>query len=160
MINLNTDKLKTFKFQGQKFLQNILDKWNENPINQLNIFKKLIEDTYENIDLNVNYEILKLIKSIDDKDIKQINKKINEKYDLVDEENIDKQIINNKKSNNKKIKVNKEEIENIKNELIEKKKLTKDILPYIIPLSCVLTYNYNDENKFINILNIIKIMKH
>ena len=154
-INLDTDKLKTFEFDGQKSLQNILDLWNKNPINQLNIFKKLIEETYENLDLNINYEILKIFKNIDEKDLKQINKNINEKYELVNDENIDKQRIPKNNSKKEKIKVNKDEIENIKNELIEKKKLTKDILPYIIPLSCILTYD-NNEKQFINILNIIK----
>ena len=38
---------------------------------------------------------------------------------------------------------------------IDKKQISKDVLPYVVPLSCVLTYNY-DENKLIEILNIIK----
>jgi len=172
MINLDIDKLinedinnkmvkidenlKTFKFDGQKSLQNILDKWNENPINQLNIFKKLIEDTYENLNLNINFDFLKTLKNIDDKEIKKINKEMNNKYELVNDENIDKQIINKTSINKKdKIKINEKEIKNIKNELIEKKKLTKDILPYIIPLSCILTYDNNDK-EFKEILKYIK----
>ena len=153
LINFDPDMLETYNFDGDKSLNNLLELWNNNPINQLKIYKKLIEEEYENIDLVINNELLKIFESIkilDDKTKKDLDKdKIKLIDELIKDENIPKQELKKKKEEILK------ENKNIINELETKKKISKEIIPYIIPLSCILTYN-NNENEFIKILNIIK----
>ena len=143
LINFDPDMLETYNFDGNKSLENLLELWNKNPINQLNIFKKLIEDYYENIELGINEELLKIFKQIDIKNYNKLNNIIQQE-ELIKDDNIPYQ----------DLKTQKEKLEKLKSEIEQKEKLRKEILPYIIPLSAVLTYNIN-ENNFINCLNII-----
>ena len=139
---------------------------------------------YNKLTLNENYDIDKKINEMIEYNEKNIKHHIKQFRNIIAsiEINIDKETsklladfyYNDKK--NKKIKIDetgeknlpnnskqpKIEDDNIKkvNEEIQKKqdelnKLKKDILPYIIPLSSVLTYN-NEENKILTILDIIK----
>lgn len=155
LLNFDTDQLRLFDFNGIQSLNNIMEIWNENPINQLNIFKKLIEEEYGNLDININNELLKCFKNIDIKNSKDIENKvkenINERFDIVD-------TVENQEFKKDNI-ITKEEYEKVvkkeTDEIINKKKLSKEILPYIIPLSCVLTYD-NNENKFIKCLETIR----
>lgn len=155
LLNFDPDQLRLFDFNGIQSLNNIMEIWNENPINQLNIFKKLIEEEYGNLDININNELLKCFKNIDIKNSKDIENKvkenINERFDIVD-------TVENQEFKKDNI-ITKEEYEKVvkkeTDEIINKKKLSKEILPYIIPLSCVLTYD-NNENKFIKCLETIR----
>ena len=153
LINIDPDYFETYNFNGEQSIKNLEEIWNKNPINQLRIFKKQIEEEYDNIDLIMNKELMKILEELkitDDKTKKSIEnetEKITEEF--VKDKNIPKQDL--KKNKQQILKEN----ENIIKQIEQKKKISKEIIPYIIPLSCILTYN-NSENKLIKCLELIK----
>jgi hypothetical protein len=132
---------------NNKIINKILEEWHKNPINNIHIFLKQIED--ENIELNSN-------------DIKYLYK-----YFIVGKEKtVIKTIQISNQSLPNGIEIinadNKEESENndFKEEInIENPKyiinISKDILPFIIPLCCLLTIQ-NNTREFIEMINIIQ----
>jgi len=140
---------------------------------------------YNKLTLNDNYDIDKKINMMIEYNEKNIKHHIKQFRNIIEsiEIDIDKETSKllaefyyNEKKSSKKIKIDETGEKNLPdnskqpkieddkinkvNEEIQKKqdelnKLKKDILPYIVPLSSVLTYN-NEENKIIRILDMIK----
>jgi len=151
LINLDSDQLETFNITKEVSIENIMNILAQNPEQQLNNFRNLLAEftDYFTDDVKTlfykyfyrknngtnNKNSTNLVNSPENQDLGK-NKKIKEETD-------------------KEIKETVKKLDNEINEEMEKKKISKDVLPYVVPLSCVLTYNY-DENKLIEILNIIK----
>jgi len=153
LINIDPDYFETYHFDGEQSIKNLEEIWNKNPVNQLRIFKKQIEEEYNNIDLIMNKELMKILEELkitDDKTKKSIENEQNKiTEELIKDKNIPKQDLKNTKQ--KIIKEN----ENVLKQIEQKKKISKEIIPYIIPLSCILTYK-DPENKLIKCLELIK----
>ena len=153
LINIDPDYFETYHFDGEQSIKNLEEIWNKNPVNQLRIFKKQIEEEYDNIDLIMNKELIKILEELkitDDKTKKSIENEQNKiTEELIKDKNIPKQDLKNTKQ--KIIKEN----EKVLKQIEQKKKISKEIIPYIIPLSCILTYK-DPENKLIKCLELIK----
>ena len=123
---------------------NMMIEYNEKNIkHHIKQFRNIIES----IEINIDKETSKLLAEFYYNDKK--NKKI--KIDETGEKNLP--------DNSKQPKIEDDKIKKVNEEMQRKQdelnKLKKDILPYIIPLSSVLTYN-NEENKILTVLDIIK----
>lgn len=153
LINFDPDMLETYEFDGDKSLNNLLELWNNNPLNQFKIFKNTLIEHFEDLDIIINKELLKIFESIkilEEKTKKEIDKdRITIIDELIKDDNIPKNELKKKKEEILK------ENEKVISELETKKKISKEIIPYIIPLSCILTYD-NNEKEFIKLLNIIR----
>lgn len=151
LINLDSDQLETYNITKEVSIENIMNILAQNPEQQLNNFRNLLAEftDYFTDDIKTlfykyfyrknngknNKNSTNLVNSPENQDLGK-NKKIKEETD-------------------KEIKETIKKLDNEIAEEIDKKQISKDVLPYVVPLSCVLTYNY-DENKLIEILNIIK----
>ena len=151
LINLDTDYLKSYNITKDISIENIMNILAQNPEQQLNNFRNLLIEFTDNFTDDIKSLFYKYFY------YKSSNKNNKTSTDLTDKPKQQKLEKNKKiKENiNNDIKNNINNLNNSLNEEIEKKKISKEVLPYIIPLSCVLTYNY-DEDKLIEILNIIK----
>jgi hypothetical protein len=140
LINIDSDLFYT-KENKSELVKKLINLWKSNPVNNLNKLLKKIQDDYIIIDendqklLNQNFTIY-------------FDKKISTKV-LFDDENSQK--INSGVSLN---------IETIEDDEDENKikiniSITRDILPFVIPLICILTIN-EENNDLLELLNIIE----
>uniref|UniRef100_A0A6C0E012 Helicase ATP-binding domain-containing protein n=1 Tax=viral metagenome TaxID=1070528 RepID=A0A6C0E012_9ZZZZ len=147
LINIDVDMMENKQINSERIVKELMNVWKENPGNSIKLLLKRIIDTD---DIEVDDDCQKLLNTYNINLIKgdNINIKIEIK-DLDDEQQemptgkvktrIDNTI--SKKTDDKKEEIN----INIK----------KDILPYVIPLVCILTIK--DKNKdFITMLNMVK----
>ena len=150
LINIDSDlfigKEKQTKY-GVKLVTKLLDIWKSDPINHHKRLLKKIENSI----IELNNEDQKLLNTYFTSSGKS-NNSVEIKFDDDNDQDLP--------TGNKKIKVlDKDKKENIEEEDDEedtiKISLTKDILPFVIPLSCILTMN-NNQMDFIKMLENIK----
>jgi hypothetical protein len=162
LINIDCDL-----FQGNEnktdLIEKLLSIWKENPINHLKILLKKVEEMIIEMDTNdqqlLNNYFTKNLK--DDKKINikfEFNKDINQI--LPNGKNISKVINENDNDDNDDNDNNNNNDDDDNNNEIYNKfsiniSLTRDILPFIIPLCCILTL-HNNDNDILNMLNIIQ----
>jgi hypothetical protein len=139
LINIDSDLFGN-RDNKTNLIKDLLCVWKEDPVNKLKILLKKIEDNI--IEISKEHQ-----KSINDYFRSENNKKVNNKKTLFDEEPLPTGIKIIKKDNCAKKELEKKEI-NIS--------LSKDILPYIIPLICILTINTNHK-EILEMLDIIKL---
>jgi len=151
LINIDSDYFLNKSIDEQTIINNLLDIWKNDPINHLRKILKNIET--EIIEIN-NDDQQKLnnyfTKSFDD-----TNPTVNFFEDGDGQEINDGQTIKkeNKSDSGSDISSLSEENNNKKEEI--KISLTKDVLPFIIPLICFLTIKENNKN-FLEMLNMVK----
>ncbi len=147
LINLDSDQLESFNITKEVSIENIMNILSQNPQQQLNNFRNLLAEFTEYFTDDVKTLFYKYFYR---KNTGKNNKTSTELVNSPENQDLGK---------NTKIKEEiKDSVKNLNNEIneeMDKKKISKDVLPYVVPLSCVLTYNY-DEQKLIEILNIIK----
>lgn len=130
LINIDVDLFDS-KENKTNLIQKLLEIWKIDPINNIKIIEKL-----ENYDIKVNPKYQDVL----NKYFNASNFKINQKVKFDENENSlpTGRIISNQS-----------------NKMIVQISLTKDILPYLIPLCCILTME-NEECNLYAILEIIK----
>jgi hypothetical protein len=155
LINIDIDIFESKKLNSDKIVKKLMDIWKEDPINNFkNLLRKLDNEFVE-----FDNPTQKLINNTFSKSIKD------DKFDstlVIKNENDDIQelpsgkekIINDSLSDNDEHDSNNAEIiENNEKEI--KISFTKDVLPYVIPLTCILTMK-NSNMDFAMLLNDIK----
>lgn len=153
LINIDSDLFESQE-NKTKLVEKLLYIWKADPINNLKILLKKIEENIIDLDTK-DQKILNqyFTSSVDDE-------KVNIKVEF-DEESNDllpdgKDIVrddNGRCSNEYETNENTDdEQEDTKNVNIS---LTKDVLPFILPLSCILTINTEDKD-ILDMLNVIK----
>ena len=144
LINIDIDMMKNKKINSDTIIKKLMDIWKENPINSFNSLMRNLEKDYEDYDNQTQ----KLINNYFTKNIK--DDKINIQVILKDENDE----IQKLPTGVEKVKIDDEKLEKE-----EKKEInisfTKDVLPYIIPLACILTIKDSNMN-FVRMLNYIK----
>lgn len=147
LINIDTDLFDNKNIDSNKIVTKLLDIWKSDPINNLKAMLKQIEN-----------DIIEL-KSEDQKILnayftKAGNSMVDIEIILKDDED-DKQSIKSGISDDVEY-VDDKKVKKEDEEKLEKKiSFTKDVLPFIIPLSCILTMT--DKNRdFLEMLNTIK----
>ena len=150
LINIDSDYLINKQVSNDEIVNNLLEIWKKDPINGLRKLLKNIEDEI----LEISNEDQKSLNNIF---TKSLDKNNNNEILLGDDEDPKQELPNgktittepNENSDSDSDSISSEEKEDIKISL------TKDVLPFIIPLSCFLTIK--DNNKiFLEMLNMIK----
>jgi phospholipid N-methyltransferase len=152
LINIDVDLMETKKINSDVIVKDLMDIWKSDPINSIkSLLRNLIND-YENYENHIQKKLNSIF-------TKSLNGETNipAKLQLIsDDEDIQDEIQSGKEK--KKI------IEDDNSDIEEKKKkkeeeiiisFTKDVLPYIIPLTCILTIK-NSNTDFVKMLNDIK----
>ena len=151
LINIDSDYFFNKKIDEDVIINKLLDIWKRDPINQL---RKILQNIESDI-VEINNDDQKKLnnyftKSLDENSNIQVNF-----FDEGDEQEL-KTGQNTKKE---KVSDSDSDISSIDDEQLEKKdikiSLTKDVLPFIIPLICFLTIKDNNKN-FLEMLNMVK----
>jgi hypothetical protein len=148
LINIDIDMIDNKKLNSDIIIKKLMDIWKNDPINSFKSLLKNLDNDYIDFD---NYT-QKLINNTFKYTLKDKNH-IDTTIEFVDDGDILQELPSGKeitKINEYEIKEKKE-----KEEIETKISFTKDVLPYIIPLTCILTIK--DKNKdFVKMLNDIK----
>ena len=147
LINIDMDMLDNKKINSDIIIKKLMKIWKNDPINSFKTLLKNLDDDYEEFD-NATQKLLNKSFTKNIKDNK-INVKIvfKDEYDEKQELPTGKEYEEIKKDKSDKDKVKKEEEIKIS--------FTKDVLPFIIPLTCILTIKQSNTD-FVKMLNCIK----
>ena len=152
LINIDIDMMQSKKLNSDGIVKKLMDIWKDDPINN---FKSLLRNLDNDCNIFDN-PTQKLLNTSFTNSLK--DNKVNSTVEFKDDDD-ELQVLPSGKEKNKDSDISNEsdEIEEKKEEEI-KISFTKDVLPYVIPLTCILTIE--DKNKdFINMLNNIKESK-
>ena len=154
LINIDIDMMQSKKLNSDGIVKKLMDIWKGDPINN---FRSLLRNLDNDCTIFDN-PTQKLLNTSFTNSLK--DNKVNSTVEFKDDGD-ELQVLPSGKEKNKDSGSN---ISNESDELEEKKEeeikisFTKDVLPYVIPLTCILTIE--DKNKdFINMLNNIKESK-
>ena len=140
LINIDIDMFENKKLDSDKLIKKILEIWKNDPINN---FKTLLRNL-DNEFIVFDNDTQKLIN-------KSFMNSIKDKSNLTIEINEEKQELPNGIEKN----IDSETINESNSEKIINVSFTKEVLPYIIPLTCILTIKNNNKD-FIKMLNVIQ----
>ena len=150
LINIDVDMLESKKINSNEIVSKLLDIWKNDPINSFSMLLRNLDNDLIEFDNDTQKLINKtFIGCCDDKNKLTV--------ELKDDEDETQEIQDGKE------KIKNDDINDVIDnkdvtEEIEKEKyisFTKDVLPYIIPLSCILTTKDNNKD-FVNMLTSIK----
>ena len=154
LINIDIDMMQSKKLNSDGIVKKLMDIWKGDPINN---FRSLLRNLDNDCTIFDN-PTQKLLNTSFTNSLK--DNKVNSTVEFKDDGD-ELQVLPSGKEKNKDSDSN---ISNESDEIEEKKEeeikisFTKDVLPYVIPLTCILTIE--DKNKdFINMLNNIKESK-
>jgi len=150
LINIDVDMMKNKNLDSDKIIKQLMDIWKNDPINN---FKSLLRNL-DNDYIEFDNQTQKLINNSFTNSIK--DKKIDTTIEIKDSNDELQELSSGKE----KVKINNNDNEltdiiDTKNENENKISFTKDVLPYIIPLTCILTIENNNKD-FVKMLNDIK----
>ncbi len=157
LINIDVDMMQNKGADATKIVKKLMDIWKEDPINSFKSLLRKLDNDYVDFDTSIQKIINKtFLKSLKDNKI-NMELRFRDENDKVQELPTGRERIQdiNDKYNNE----HNDNIDfNSKNE-DEKKEIyisfTKDVLPYIIPLTCIITLKNNNMD-FVKMLNDIK----
>ena len=152
LINIDIDMIDNKKINSDIILKKLMDIWKEDPINNFRILLKKLDNDYEEFDNSTQKLLNKTFtKNIKDNKI-SLELKLKDENDETQELPTGKEIIKSDDSDKDSDKDSDEDNEEKKETQIS---FTKDVLPYIIPLICILTIK-NSNMDFVKMLNDIK----
>jgi hypothetical protein len=150
LINIDIDMMYNKKIISDTIVNKLMNIWKEDPINNFKNLLRKLDNDYEEFDNSTQ----KLINNTFTKNIK--DNKINLELKFKDEDDGIQELPTGKE----KIKNEISDDETYDNDTSDNEKelqisFTKDVLPYIIPLTCILTIK-NTNMDFVKMLNDIK----
>jgi len=148
LINIDVDMMENKKLDSDNIVKKLMDIWKDDPINSFKSLLRNLDNDYVEFDNHTQ----KLINNSFTNSMK--DKEINTTVELIDSEDELQELPTGKE----KVKTSSEEKDDTEDdEEKEETKIsfTKDVLPYIIPLTCILTIE-NKNKDFIKMLNDIK----
>ncbi len=148
LINIDIDMMQSKKLNSDEIVKKLMDIWKEDPINSFKTLLRNLENDYIIFD-NPTQKLLNVSFTNSLKDDK-VNSKVEFKNENDELQKMPSGIKKIKENDNKS---NEKEDEEKEEEL--KISFTKDVLPYIIPLTCILTIK-NKNKDFVQMLNDIK----
>lgn len=145
LINIDIDMMFSKKINSDIIIKKLMNIWKYDPINNFKTLLRNLDNDY----IIFDNPIQKLLNSSFANSLK--NNKIDSIIELKDEDDELQELPSGKE----KIKDSPSESKDEKKEKEIKISFTKDVLPYVIPLTCILTIE-NKNKDFINMLNDIK----
>jgi hypothetical protein len=154
LINIDIDMMLNKKINSDMIVKKLMDIWKEDPINSFRTLLRKLDNDYEEFDNSTQ----KLINKTFTKNLK--DNKIGLDVILKDEDDEIQKLPTGKEKvkNDSDTEDSKrsDNDENSEEEQIETQiSFTKDVLPYVIPLTCILTIK-NSNMDFVKMLNDIK----
>jgi len=151
LINIDVDMIENKKINSDIIVKKLMDIWKNDPINSFRTLLRKLDNDYEEIDNPTQ----KLINETFMKSLK--NDKIGVELKLKDEDDeIQKFPTGKEKIKNDSENELSDNDKKISDEEKEKQiSFTKDVLPFVIPLTCILTMK-NKNIDFVKMLNDIK----
>ncbi len=150
LINIDIDMMQSKKLNSDSIVKKLMDIWKGDPINN---FRSLLRNLDNDCTIFDN-PTQKLLNTSFTNSLK--DNKVDSTVEFKDDDD-ELQVLPSGKEINKNSAFKNDEISEKKEEEI-KISFTKDVLPYVIPLTCILTIE-NKNKDFINILNNIKESK-
>jgi hypothetical protein len=146
LINIDTDMMKQKKLNSDAIVSKLMEIWKSDPINSFKSLLRNLDNDYVEFDTSTQKLINKsFTKSLKDDKVNSILE-IKDDGDVLQELPSGKEKIRDDSDSEKSEKSEKEDI------LIS---FTKDVLPYVIPLTCILTIK-NANKDFVKMLNDIQ----
>ena len=146
LINIDLDMIYNKNINIDKVIMDLMEIWKNNPINSFKMLLKNLDNEYIEFDTQTQKLLNKYFTQSTNDNTLNIRIHIDKDNDEIQELPSGKEYI----SNNQTKEVS---------EITEKKEIiisfTKDVLPFILPLTCILTYKNNNKD-FIQMLNDIK----
>ena len=139
LINIDVDYFINKEVDTMKLVEKIMKIWKDDPINNFKSLLRNLDDNYESFDNDTQKQINKIFSSSVKDKVSATIEFNDEKQDLPKGQEVIKETMEEKEA--KKIK-----------EIIVS--FQKDVLPYVIPLTCILTIKENKRN-FMDMLNVI-----
>ena len=157
LINIDVDMMLNKKLNSDMIVKKLMDIWKEDPINSFKTLLRKLDNDYEEFDSSTQ----KMINKTFTKSIK--DNKINLELKLKDEDDEIQVLPTGKEKVKNDCECDNESDNESLNECDEKEEekketqisFTKDVLPYVIPLTCILTVK-NSNMDFVRMLNDIK----
>jgi len=154
LINIDVDMMLNKKINSDILVKKLMDYWKEDPINSFRALLRKLDNDYEEFDNSTQ----KLINKTFTKNLKDdkvgLDIIVKDEDDEIQELPTGKEKVKND-SDTDDIQQSDNE-ENSDEEQIETQiSFTKDVLPYVIPLTCILTIK-NSNMDFVKMLNDIK----
>jgi len=151
LINIDVDMMKNKKINADEIIKKLMDIWKEDPINSFRILLRKLDNDYIEFDNSTQKLINKTFtKSLNDDKI-SLDVIVKDEDDEIQELPTGKEKVKTDSDN--------EHSDNEKSDEEEKEEkqisFTKDVLPYVIPLTCILTVK-NSNMDFVKMLNDIK----
>jgi hypothetical protein len=153
LINIDVDMMENKKINSDMIVKKLMDIWKEDPINSFRALLRKLDNDYEEFDNSTQ----KLINKTFTKSLK--DDKVSLELMLKDEDDEIQYLPTGKE---KFINDNDNDNEHSNNESLDEQikeepqiSFTKDVLPYVIPLTCILTIK-NSNMDFVKMLNDIK----
>ena len=151
LINIDVDMMENKKINSDMIVKKLMDIWKEDPINSFRTLLRKLDNDYEEFDNSTQKLINKTFtKSLKDDKV-NLELKLKDEDDEIQDLPTGKEKVKNDSDN--------EHSDNESSDEEEKKEtqisFTKDVLPYVIPLTCILTIK-NSNMDFVRMLNDIK----
>jgi hypothetical protein len=153
LINIDVDMMENKKINSDMIVKKLMDIWKEDPINSFRTLLRKLDNDYEEFDNSTQKLINKTFtKSLKDDKV-SLELKLKDEDDEIQDLPTGKEKVKNDSGS--------ESVEHSDNESSEEEKeetqisFTKDVLPYVIPLTCILTIK-NSNMDFVRMLNDIK----
>ena len=150
LINIDVDMMENKKINSDTIIKKLMDKWKGDPINSFRTLLRKLDNDYVEFDNKTQKEINKTFTKSFKNDKVSLELKLKDEDDEIQDLPKGKEKVkndsDNEESNNKSSDEEEEET---------RISFTKDVLPYIIPLACILTVKNNNMD-FVKMLNYIK----
>jgi len=151
LINIDVDMIDNKKIDSDMIVKKLMDIWKEDPINSFRTLLRKLDNDYEEFDNStqklINKTFTKNLK--DDKVILEL--RLKDEDDEIQELPTGKEKVKNDNDNKQSDDQSSDEEEKEETKI----SFTKDVLPYVIPLTCILTIK-NSNMDFVKMLNDIK----
>lgn len=153
LINIDVDMMENKKINSDTIVKKLMDIWKEDPINSFRILLRKLDNDYEEFDNSTQKLINKTFtKSIKDDKV-GLDIIVKDEDDEIQDLPTGKEKVKND-SDSESDKQSDNESSDEENESTQIS-FTKDVLPYVIPLTCILTIK-NSNMDFVRMLNDIK----
>ena len=153
LINIDVDMMLNKKINSDIIVKKLMDIWKEDPINSFRTLLRKLDNDYEEFDNSTQKLINKTFtKSLKDDKV-SLELKLKDEDDELQDLPTGKEKVKNDNDNEQYDNESSDENEKVKEET--QISFTKDVLPYVIPLTCILTIK-NSNMDFVKMLNDIK----
>ena len=156
LINIDVDMMLNKKINSDIIIKKLMDIWKEDPINNFRVLLRKLDNDYEEFDNSTQILINKTFTKSYKADKVSLELKLKDEDNEIQDLPTGKEKVKNDIDSESNEQSDNESIDDENEEKEETQiSFTKDVLPYVIPLTCILTVK-NSNMDFVKMLNDIK----